>query len=56
MHRSFFAIKDATINSGSSPVDGTTWKDKNTGQDEILDRYQRIRAEHIKEKSHIEIF
>ncbi len=37
MHRSFFAIKDATINSGSNPIDGTTWKDKNTGQDEILE-------------------
>ena len=37
MHRSFFAIKDTFINSGSDLIDGTTFQDKNTGQDEILE-------------------
>ena len=37
MHRYFFATKDAFINSGSNVEDGTTFQDKNTGQDEILE-------------------
>ena len=37
MHRSFFAVKDTTINSGSDLIDGTTFQDKNVGQDEILE-------------------
>ena len=37
MHRSFFAVKDTFINSGSDLIDGTTFQDKNTGQDEILE-------------------
>ena len=37
MHRSFFAVKDTTINSGSDFIDGTTFQDKNTGQDEVLE-------------------
>ena len=36
MHRSFFAVKDAFINSGSDFIDGTTFQDKNVGQDEVL--------------------
>ena len=37
MHRSFFAVKDTFINSGSNFIDGTTFQDKNTGQDEVLE-------------------
>tara|TARA_A100001011_G_scaffold31087_1_gene30107 strand:- start:6665 stop:7747 length:1083 start_codon:yes stop_codon:yes gene_type:complete len=37
MHRSFFANKDTFINSGSDFIDGTTFEDKNTGKDEILE-------------------
>ena len=37
MHRSFFAVKDAFINSGSNQITGEDFKDKNTGQDEILE-------------------
>ena len=37
MHRSFFATKDTTINSGSNLIDGTTFQDKNVGQDEVLE-------------------
>ena len=37
MHRSFFATKDTFINSGSNLIDGTTFTDKNTGKDEILE-------------------
>jgi|10_taG_2_1085330.scaffolds.fasta_scaffold03676_3 hypothetical protein len=37
MHRYFFSTKDAFINSGSSFIDGTTFQDKNTGQDEVLE-------------------
>ena len=37
MHRSFFATKDAFINSGSDQITGEDWLDKNTGQDEILE-------------------
>ena len=37
MHRSFFATKDTFINSGSNLIDGTTFRDKNVGQDEILE-------------------
>jgi len=37
MHRSFFATKDTFINSGSRESDGTTFQDKNVGQDEILE-------------------
>ena len=37
MHRSFFAVKDAFINSGSRESDGDTLQDKNTGQDEVLE-------------------
>ena len=37
MHRSFFAVKDTFINSGSDLINGTTFTDKNVGQDEILE-------------------
>jgi len=37
MHKFFFATKDATINSGSHLITGETFKDKNTGQDEVLE-------------------
>ena len=37
MHRSFFATKDATLNSGSNLIDGSTFQDKNTGKDEVLE-------------------
>ena len=37
MHRYFFSVKDTFINSGSSTIDGTDFKDKNVGQDEILE-------------------
>ena len=37
MHRFFFATKDAFINSGSDSITGEDWKNKNTGQDEILE-------------------
>ena len=37
MHRYFFATKDTTINSGSNLIDGTTFRDKNVGQDEVLE-------------------
>ena len=37
MHRYFFATKDTFINSGSDFVDGTTFQDKNVGQDEVLE-------------------
>ena len=37
MHRSFFATKDTFIDSGSRESDGTTFQDKNVGQDEILE-------------------
>ena len=37
MHRYFFTTKDAFINSGSDQITGDDWKNKNTGQDEILE-------------------
>jgi len=37
MHHFIFASKDSWISSGSSHVDGTSFKDKNFGQDEILE-------------------
>ena len=37
MHRSFFATKDSTLNSGSNLIDGSTFQDKNTGKDEVLE-------------------
>jgi len=37
MHRYFFTTKDAFINSGSNQTTGEDFKDKNTGQDEILE-------------------
>jgi len=37
MHRYFFTTKDAFINSGSDSITGEDWKDKNTGQDEVLE-------------------
>ena len=37
MHRYFFATKDTTINSGSNLIDGETFRDKNVGQDEVLE-------------------
>ena len=37
MHRYFFSVKDTFINSGSSTIDGTDFKDKNVGKDEILE-------------------
>ena len=37
MHRYFFTTKDAFISSGSNQITGEDFKDKNTGQDEILE-------------------
>jgi len=37
MHKYFFTTKDAFINSGSNEITGDDFKDKNTGQDEILE-------------------
>ena len=37
MHRYFFATKDTFINSGSNPITGEDFTEKNTGQDEILE-------------------
>jgi len=37
MHRYFFTTKDTFINSGSDTTTGEDFKDKNTGQDEILE-------------------
>ena len=37
MHRFFFTTKDAFISSGSDQITGVDWKDKNTGQDEVLE-------------------
>ena len=37
MHRYFFITKDAFISSGSDTITGEDFKDKNTGQDEILE-------------------
>ena len=37
MHRYFFTTKDAFINSGSNQITGDDFKDKNTGQDEVLE-------------------
>ena len=37
MHRYFFTTKDAFISSGSNSITGEDFKDKNTGQDEVLE-------------------
>jgi len=37
MHRYFFTTKDAFISSGSNAITGEDFKDKNTGQDEVLE-------------------
>ena len=37
MHRYIFAVKDAFINSGSDSITCDDFKDKNTGQDELLE-------------------
>ena len=37
MHRYFFTTKDAFISSGSNQITNEDFKDKNTGQDEILE-------------------
>jgi len=37
MHKYFFTTKDAFISSGSNQTTGEDFKDKNTGQDEILE-------------------
>ena len=37
MHRYFFTTKDAFISSGSNQITGEDFKDKNTGQDEVLE-------------------
>ena len=37
MHRYFFTTKDAFISSGSNDITGEDFKDKNTGQDEVLE-------------------
>ncbi len=37
MHRYFFTTKDAFISSGSNPITGEDFTDKNTGQDEVLE-------------------
>ena len=37
MHRYFFTTKDAFISSGSNETTGEDFKDKNTGQDEVLE-------------------
>ena len=36
MHKYFFTTKDSFISSGSDEITGEDFKDKNTGQDEIL--------------------
>ncbi len=41
MHRYFFTTKDTFINSGSDSITGEDFKDKNTGQDEILELKKR---------------
>ena len=46
MHRSFFAVKDTTINSGSDLIDGTTFQDKNVGQDEVLELKKFLTIKH----------
>ena len=37
MHKYFFTTKDSFISSGSDEITGEDFKDKNTGQDEILE-------------------
>ena len=37
MHKYFFTTKDAFISSGSNETTGEDFKDKNTGQDEVLE-------------------
>ena len=37
MHHFIFPTSDAWISSGSSHIDGTSYKDANFGQDEILE-------------------
>ena len=37
MHKYFFTTKDAFISSGSDAITGDDFKDKNTGQDEVLE-------------------
>ena len=37
MHRYFFTTKDTFINSGSNELTGEDFKDKNTGQDEVIE-------------------
>ena len=37
MHKYFFITKDTFINSGSDQITGEDFKDKNTGQDEVLE-------------------
>ena len=37
MHRYFFTTKDTFISSGSDQITGEDFKDKNTGQDEVLE-------------------
>ncbi len=37
MHKYFFTTKDSFISSGSNQITGEDFKDKNTGQDEVLE-------------------
>ena len=37
MHKYFFTTKDTFINSGSNTITGEDFKDKNVGQDEVLE-------------------
>ena len=37
MHKYFFTTKDTFINSGSDQITGEDFKNKNVGQDEILE-------------------
>ena len=37
MHHFIFPTKDTWISSGSSKIDGTTFRDQNFGRDDILE-------------------
>ena len=37
MHKYFFTTKDTFISSGSNPINGEVFTNKNTGQDEVLE-------------------
>ena len=47
MHKYFFTTKDTFISSGSDQITGEDFKDKNTGQDEILELKKYFLIEHF---------